>query len=107
MNNTTVNYAPSHSTLSSSTTAAPAAVKQIATRNAAKAPAKAEVFAAAPVVKADETRRSTAGALVTKALSLSDVRTEKVAGLQKSISDGTYKVPSSDVAGKLLQSLLG
>ncbi len=107
MNNTTVNYAPSLSTLSSTTTAAPAAVKQIAAQNAAASSIKAEPSISTPVAKADQTRLSTASALITKALSLSDVRQEKVAGLQKAINEGTYNVSSSDVAGKLLKSLLG
>jgi negative regulator of flagellin synthesis FlgM len=41
-----------------------------------------------------------------QALSGSDVRSSKVEALQKSIADGTYKVSSTDVADKIIQSLL-
>jgi negative regulator of flagellin synthesis FlgM len=54
-----------------------------------------------------KTDQSTASGSIGTALSGSDVRTEKVASLQKAIASGTYHVPSADVAGKLLQSLLG
>ncbi len=100
MNNTTVNYSPSLSTLS--TTASPAALKQVAALNASTH----DVTAGSPVVKADQTSLSLASGLITKALSLPDVRHEKVAGLQKAIAAGTYNVSSHDVAGKLLKSLL-
>jgi negative regulator of flagellin synthesis FlgM len=49
---------------------------------------------------------STAGALLAQALSGSDVRADKVAALQSSIAAGTYNVSSSDVADKLIGSLL-
>jgi len=44
--------------------------------------------------------------VVSQALSGSDVRFEKVAALQQQIAAGTYNVSSSDVADKLLSSLL-
>jgi negative regulator of flagellin synthesis FlgM len=37
----------------------------------------------------------------------SDVRTEKVAALQQAIAAGTYSVSASDVADKLLKTLVG
>jgi negative regulator of flagellin synthesis FlgM len=43
---------------------------------------------------------------VGQALSGSDVRMEKVAALQQAIEAGTYNVSSSDVADKLISSLL-
>ena len=58
-------------------------------------------------IKSDQTSLSAVSSLVTKALSGSDVRTEKVASLQKAIASGTYHVSSAKVADKLLQSLSG
>jgi negative regulator of flagellin synthesis FlgM len=56
--------------------------------------------------KADETKLSPAGELIANALSGSDVRTAKVEALQKAIAEGSYNVSSSDVAGKIMDSLL-
>ena len=58
-------------------------------------------------IKSDQANLSVASGLVTKAIAGPDVRADKVASLQKAIAAGTYNVSSSDVAGKLLQSLLG
>jgi len=44
--------------------------------------------------------------VVAQALTGSDVRADKVAALQQSIAAGTYNVPSSDVAGKVLSAML-
>jgi negative regulator of flagellin synthesis FlgM len=55
----------------------------------------------------DLTDLSSTGGLVAQALSGSDVRGDKVAALQQSIADGSYSVSSSDVADKIIQSLLG
>src|ERR1700686_1384429 len=49
---------------------------------------------------------STAGILL-QSLSAPDARAGKVAALQQAISAGTYNVPVSAVADKLIQSLLG
>jgi negative regulator of flagellin synthesis FlgM len=54
----------------------------------------------------DEARLSSTGGLIAQALEGSDVRTAKVEALQKAIADGSYNVSSSDVAGKMIQSLL-
>ncbi|HMG02742.1 MAG TPA: flagellar biosynthesis anti-sigma factor FlgM [Edaphobacter sp.] len=55
----------------------------------------------------DETKLSPASAQIAQALGESDVRTEKVAALQKAIASGSYSVSSSDVADKLMQTMLG
>jgi len=55
---------------------------------------------------ADETSLSSAGGLISQALEVSDVRFDKVTGLQKAIAVGTYSIPALDVAGKIIQSLL-
>jgi negative regulator of flagellin synthesis FlgM len=54
----------------------------------------------------DATTLSSTGELVSRALSTPDVRTAKVEALQKAIADGSYNVSSSDVAGKMIDSLL-
>jgi anti-sigma28 factor (negative regulator of flagellin synthesis) len=60
----------------------------------------------ATVGHADETSVSSAGGLVSQALEASDTRTAKVLSLQEAISVGSYTVSSSDVASKIIQSLL-
>jgi negative regulator of flagellin synthesis FlgM len=60
----------------------------------------------ATVGHADETALSSAGGLVAQSLEVSDTRTAKVLSLQQAISTGNYTVPSSDVADKIIQSLL-
>lgn len=57
-------------------------------------------------LKTDQASLSAVGALVAKASAGSDVRTEKVAALQQAISSGTYHVPASAVASKIVDSLL-
>lgn len=54
----------------------------------------------------DETKLSPTGGLIAQALAGSDVRSSKVEALQKAIADGSYNVSSSDVAGKIMDSLL-
>lgn len=54
----------------------------------------------------DQASVSTTGGLVAQALTTSDVRQEKVAALQSAIASGSYNVPSSAVASKIVDSLL-
>jgi flagellar biosynthesis anti-sigma factor FlgM len=49
---------------------------------------------------------STTASAVAQALSSSHVRSAKVAELQQSIASGTYTIPASDVAAKLISALL-
>jgi negative regulator of flagellin synthesis FlgM len=56
--------------------------------------------------RADQTNLSSAGGLVAQALEASDTRSAKVTSLQQAIASGTYSVSSSDVADKIIQSLL-
>jgi negative regulator of flagellin synthesis FlgM len=56
---------------------------------------------------ADQTSVSSTAGLVAQALEGSDTRSAKVASLQQAISAGNYSVSSSDVADKIIQSLLG
>ncbi|HUZ95108.1 MAG TPA: flagellar biosynthesis anti-sigma factor FlgM [Edaphobacter sp.] len=62
--------------------------------------------AAAPAKQADQTNLSSAGGVIAHALEGSDVRSDKVAALQSVIASGNYNVSSSDVAGKMIDSLL-
>jgi flagellar biosynthesis anti-sigma factor FlgM len=62
--------------------------------------------ATGPVSHADQTNLSAVGGLVSQALGTSDVRTAQVASLQKAISAGQYNVSASDVASKLVETLL-
>ena len=55
---------------------------------------------------ADQAVLSSTGGLVAQALEGSDVRSAKVAALQQAIVSGSYNVSSSDVADKIVQSLL-
>jgi negative regulator of flagellin synthesis FlgM len=54
----------------------------------------------------DQTSLSSASTSLAQALTTSDVRTDKVASLQQAIASGSYHISSSDVADKMLQSLL-
>ena len=56
---------------------------------------------------ADEATVSSAGTTVSQAASASDVRLDKVEAVKSAIAAGTYSVPSSAVAGKVVDSLLG
>jgi len=58
-----------------------------------------------PVVT-DQTNLSSTAGLVAQALESSDTRSARVASLQQAISAGSYNVPSSNVADKIIQSLL-
>ena len=54
----------------------------------------------------DQTVISSTSELLTKALSGSDVRLDKIQPLQAAIAAGTYQVSSADVADKLIGALL-
>jgi negative regulator of flagellin synthesis FlgM len=54
----------------------------------------------------DRATLSSAGSEVANALSDSDVRTDRVAAVQTALAAGTYNVPASAVASKLVDSML-
>ena len=55
----------------------------------------------------DRAQLSSAGSTLAQVSSANDdVRTDKVAAIQSAIAAGTYSVPASAVADKLIQSLL-
>jgi negative regulator of flagellin synthesis FlgM len=58
------------------------------------------------MVQTDQAVLSTAAGLIATSLAGSDVRTAKVEALQQAIASGNYNVSSSDVADKMIQSLL-
>jgi negative regulator of flagellin synthesis FlgM len=60
----------------------------------------------ASVGHADQTRLSSTAGVVAQALEGSDARSTEVAALQSAIASGTYNISSSDVADKIIQSLL-
>ena len=58
-----------------------------------------------PVLK-DAMHLSSAAGILSPSSSAAEVPSERVAGLQAAIASGTYSVSSSDVAGKLIDSLI-
>jgi negative regulator of flagellin synthesis FlgM len=74
--------------------------------SAAEKSTPATTSPSASAVSSDRANLSSTSSVLAQALSADDVRTEKVAALQQAIASGTYNVSSSEVAGKLIQSLL-
>ncbi len=56
--------------------------------------------------RADSAKLSAAGGMASQATDTSDVRMDKVTALQQAIASGSYSVPASDVADKMVESLL-
>ncbi len=73
---------------------------------AAAAAGGPNIAAGSSIDSNDQTSLSPASRLLSQALQVSDVRSEKVTSLQQAIASGTYNVASSAVADKLLQSLI-
>jgi negative regulator of flagellin synthesis FlgM len=55
--------------------------------------------------RTDEAHLSPAAQLVSQALALPEVRSDKVASVQAALANGTYQVSSSDVAAKMMDNL--
>jgi flagellar biosynthesis anti-sigma factor FlgM len=55
----------------------------------------------------DQASMSSTASLVTHAVSLPDVRPEKVFQVQQALADGSYDVDSSEVAAKMIDSMQG
>lgn len=55
----------------------------------------------------DHATLSSAGTEVSQTASESGVRTEKVASVQAALAAGTYSVPATAVAGKVIDAMLG
>ena len=68
--------------------------------------ARAKSAAEAVSGQTDHAELSAAGSLISKGLDGSDVRMDKVQALQQAIVSGSYHVSSSDVANKLIDSMM-
>lgn len=55
----------------------------------------------------DKATLSTAASVAAAAAPDSDVRMEKVAAIQQALADGTYNIPASEVAGKMIDHMIG
>jgi negative regulator of flagellin synthesis FlgM len=55
----------------------------------------------------DQATLSTAASLAAAAAPDSDVRMDKVAEIQQALASGSYNVPASAVAGKMIDRMLG
>jgi negative regulator of flagellin synthesis FlgM len=84
----------------------PSETQPVVTVNASGIVADKSEALSATVGHADETALSSTGGLVFQSLGASDTRTANVSSLQEAIAAGTYTVSSSDVADKIIQSLL-
>jgi flagellar biosynthesis anti-sigma factor FlgM len=85
---------------------APAATTQVQHVPASGNEAKESGALLGKGTQTDHADLSAAGGLIAKALQGSDTRGAKVEALQQAIVSGSYHVPSSDVADKLIQTLL-
>jgi negative regulator of flagellin synthesis FlgM len=54
----------------------------------------------------DRTEVSTAASLAHQAMTVPDVRMDKVATVQQALANGTYQVSAADVADKLFQQMM-
>lgn len=80
-----------------------------ATAAAQTQPVKSGTAAAASATPlgGDHATLSSAGTEVAQTASDSGVRTDKVAAVQAALAAGTYDIPASAVAGKLVDAMLG
>ena len=68
--------------------------------------AKSEASSAAGSLAGDQATLSSAGSQVSQAANESDVRMNKVTAVQADIAAGTYNVPESAVASKIVDTML-
>ena len=100
-------YASGINSLQTINSITPSEAKPAAQVSAPGSASKTSARSIANVEHVDQTNLSSTGGLVAEALEISDTRSGKVASLQQSIAAGNYSVSSSDVADKIIQSLLG
>jgi flagellar biosynthesis anti-sigma factor FlgM len=72
----------------------------------AQAPTKSTPAATTSALNSDHATVSNAGSEVASALADSSVRMDKVTAVQAALAAGTYNVPASAVASKLVDSML-
>jgi len=72
----------------------------------APAQGKGSTSSSATALGSDRATLSSAASEVSQAATDSDVRLDKVASIQAQLAAGTYNVPASAVAGKLIESML-
>jgi negative regulator of flagellin synthesis FlgM len=75
-------------------------------RTASVSLSNAAISGGAASAAVDHAKLSGFGGALAQALTQSDVRMEKVTPLQQAIAAGTYNVSASDVADKIISSLL-
>jgi negative regulator of flagellin synthesis FlgM len=63
--------------------------------------------AAGGAAGSDQATVSSAGSEMAQMADDADVRTDKVAGIQAALDSGSYNVPSSAVASKVVDSMMG
>jgi negative regulator of flagellin synthesis FlgM len=72
------------------------------------APQRGANTAASPsALTSDRATFSSAGSEVAQTAADSDIRLDKVAGIQSALAAGTYNVPASAVASKMVDAMLG
>ena len=69
--------------------------------------AKGSSTVAAGAIGSDQATVSSAGSEISQMADNSDVRTDKVAGIQAALTSGSYDVPAAAVASKVVDSMLG
>jgi negative regulator of flagellin synthesis FlgM len=69
---------------------------------------KAETSSAqGPQAGTDQATLSSAASVAAAAAPDSDVRMDKVTAIQQALANGTYNVPATEVAGKMIDHMLG
>ena len=58
-------------------------------------------------VGTDKATLSSAASVAAAAAPDSDVRMDKVAAIQQALASGTYNIPASEVAGKMIDQMMG
>jgi negative regulator of flagellin synthesis FlgM len=73
----------------------------------AATPAKSTTSSPNEALASDKAQLSVVATQVAQSSATSDVRLDKVASIQNALQAGTYDVPASDVAQKVIASMLG
>ena len=68
---------------------------------------RSNAAAGGSALASDSATLSSAGSEVSQAASESDVRTDKVSAVQAALEAGTYNVPASAVASKVVDAMIG